>query len=68
MYPAGYIEIHVSACGERFVHKHKEFANIQPLLICVISKAAVIGWQNWYFWKTCFLQCIFVLQNCPFVF
>lgn len=43
MYPAGYIEIHASACGERFVHEHKEFANIQPLLIIVISKAAVIG-------------------------
>ncbi len=42
MYPAGYIEIHASACGERFVHEHKEFANIQPLLIIVISKAAVI--------------------------
>ncbi len=46
MYPAGYIEIHASACGERFVHEHKEFANIQPLLIIVISKAAVIGWKK----------------------
>ncbi len=48
MYPAGYIEIHASVCGERFVHEHKEFANIQPLLIGVISKEAVIGWLNWY--------------------
>ncbi len=27
---------------------YKEFANIQPLLIGVISKAIVIGWLNWH--------------------
>ncbi len=77
MYPAGYIEIHASACGERFVHEHKEFANIQPLLISVISKAAVIGWQNRYICENmlstmyfcctkfylCLLVCVLVLDS-----
>ncbi len=64
MYPAGYIEIHASACGERFVHEHKEFANIQPLLIIVISKAAVIGWKNWYIWENMLSPMYFWFTKC----
>lgn len=41
MFPPDYIEIHASACGERFVLEHKEFAIIQLIFISVISKVAV---------------------------
>jgi len=48
MFPPDYIEIHASACGERFVLYYKEFANIQPILISVISNIIYLIYLCWY--------------------